>query len=188
MPESYLSNAGGQSSVSKQNPRWTQEKHSGVCKVWSMVSDLTMRPARADEAEVLTELVMRSKAHWGYSDEFMERCRAELTIHAEQMAGARMTVAEAEGRAVAVATLEGQPPRVELGSLFVDPDTIGRGVGRRLLHHMLETARGIGARTVVLDADPHAEPFYEAMGFVRAGAVPSGSIPGRTLNRYAFDL
>lgn len=89
---------------------------------------------------------------------------------------------------MAVATLEGQPPEAELGSLFVDPDVIGKGVGRRLLHHMLETARGIGVRTVVLDADPNAEPFYEAMGFVRAGVVPSGSIPGRTLNRYAFDL
>nr|WP_323747834.1 GNAT family N-acetyltransferase [Catenulispora rubra] len=149
---------------------------------------MTVRPARPAEAEVLTELVMRSKAHWGYSEEFMERCRAELTIHADEVVPARMTVAEAAGRVVAVATLEGEPPEAELGSLFVDPDTIGKGVGRRLLQHMLELARGAGVRTVVLDADPNAEPFYEAMGFVRVGVVPSGSIPGRTLNRYAFDL
>ncbi|MEY9932036.1 N-acetylglutamate synthase-like GNAT family acetyltransferase [Catenulispora sp. GP43] len=153
-----------------------------------MVPDVTLRSARPDEAELLTELVMRSKAHWGYSDEFMERCRAELTIRAEEMAPSRMTVAESQGRVVAVATLEGEPPEGELGSLFVDPDVIGKGVGRRLLQHMLDMARGIGARTVVLDADPNAEPFYEAMGFVRVGVVPSGSIPGRTLNRYAFDL
>jgi len=153
-----------------------------------MLSDVTVRPARPAEAEALTELVMRSKAHWGYSEEFMERCRAELTIHADEMVPARMTVAEAAGRVAAVATLEGEPPEAELGSLFVDPDMIGKGVGRRLLQHMLETARGIGVRTVVLDADPNAEPFYEAMGFIRVGVVPSGSIPGRTLNRYAFDL
>jgi N-acetylglutamate synthase-like GNAT family acetyltransferase len=153
-----------------------------------MVSDMTLRSARPDEAEVLTELVMRSKAHWGYSDEFMESCRKELTIRADDVLASRMTVAEAEGRVVAVATLEGEPPDGELGSLFVDPGMIGKGVGRRLLQHMLETARGIGIRTVVLDADPHAEPFYEVMGFVRVGVVPSGSIPGRTLNRYALDL
>jgi len=153
-----------------------------------MLSDVTVRPARPAEAEALTELVMRSKAHWGYSEEFMESCRAELTIHADEMVPARMTVAEAAGRVAAVATLEGEPPEAELGSLFVDPDMIGKGVGRRLLQHMLETARGIGVRTVVLDADPNAEPFYEAMGFIRVGVVPSGSIPGRTLNRYAFDL
>ncbi|WP_370355781.1 GNAT family N-acetyltransferase [Catenulispora sp. EB89] len=131
---------------------------------------------------------MRSKAHWGYSEEFMESCREELRVHADEMVPARMTVAETAGRVVAVSTLEGEPPEAELGSLFVDPDMIGKGVGRRLLQHMLETARGIGVRTVVLDADPNAEPFYEARGFIRVGVVPSGSIPGRTLNRYALDL
>ena len=153
-----------------------------------MVANVTLRPARPDEAAALTELVMRSKAHWGYSDEFMESCRQELTIHADAMVASRVTVAEDDARVVAVATLEGQPPQGELGSLFVDPDMIGRGVGRRLLQHMLETARGVGFRTVVLDADPNAEPFYEAMGFARTAVVPSGSIPGRTLNRYALEL
>lgn len=153
-----------------------------------MVSDVTLRRARPEEAEVLTELVMRSKAHWGYSAEFMERCREELTIRADDVLASRMTVAEAGGRVVAVATLAGEPPEGELGSLFVDPDMIGEGMGRRLLQHMLETARGIGIRTVALDADPNAEPFYEAMGFVRVGVVLSGSIPGRTLNRYALDV
>ena len=153
-----------------------------------MASDVTMRPARPEEAETLTELVMRSKAHWGYSDEFMENCRAELTVQPEEVVPSRTTVAEAEGRVLAVATLVGEPPEAELGSLFVDPDMIGKGVGRRLLQHMTDIARGMGIRTMVLDADPHAEPFYEAMGFVRAGVVPSGSIPGRTLTRYAIDL
>lgn len=157
-------------------------------KVWGMGSDMTVRPARPDEAEALTELVMRSKAHWGYSEEFMERCRAELTIHADQMSPCRITVAEAEGRPVAVATLEGEPPEGELGSLFVEPAMIGKGVGRALFRHMVDVGRGLGFRTLVLDADPHAEPFYEAMGAVRVGAVASGSIAGRTLNRYAFGL
>ena len=153
-----------------------------------MTSDMTLRAARPAEADALTELVMRSKAHWGYSDEFMESCRAELTIHAEEIVPSRITVAETEGRVVALASLEGEPPEGELASLFVDPDMIGKGVGRTLLGHMLDIARGVGIRTVVLDADPNAEAFYEAMGFVRVGVVPSGSVPGRTLNRYAFDL
>lgn len=153
-----------------------------------MVSDLTIRSARPAEAEALTELVMRSKAHWGYSEEFMERCREELTVHAEEMVPLRMTVAEADGRVVAVASLDGEPPEGELMNLFVEPDMIGKGVGRRMFQHMADIARGVGIRTMVLDADPNAEPFYEAMGCVRVGVVPSGSIPGRTLNRYAFAL
>ena len=143
-----------------------------------MSSEVTFRAARPGEVDELTELVMRSKAHWGYSEEFMASCREELTIHADQLVPSRITVAEAEGRVVAVASLEGEPPEGELGSLFVDPGMIGKGVGRRLLAHMLDMARGVGIHTLVLDADPNAEPFYEAMGFVRAGVVPSGSIPG----------
>lgn len=153
-----------------------------------MSPDVTFRAARPDEADELTELVLRSKAHWGYSEEFMANCREELTIRADQLLPARITVAEAGGRVVAVASLEGEPPEGELGSLFVEPAMIGKGVGRRFLQHMTDMARGVGFRTLVLDADPNAEPFYEAMGFVRVGVVPSGSIPGRTLNRYAFDL
>ena len=152
------------------------------------VVDVAVRPARADEVGALTELVLRSKAHWGYSAEFMERCRAELTLHAEEVVPSRLTVAEIEGRVVGVASLDGEPPEGELGKLFVDPDLIGKGVGGRLFRHMVAMARGAGFRTLELDADPNAEPFYEAMGLVRVGVVPSDSIPGRTLNRYALEL
>jgi hypothetical protein len=31
-----------------------------------------IRPARHDEASLLTDLAFRSKAYWGYSEEFME--------------------------------------------------------------------------------------------------------------------
>jgi GNAT superfamily N-acetyltransferase len=156
-----------------------------------MTSDVTVRPARPEEAGVLTELVMRSKAYWGYSEEFMDRCRAELTIDPDHILPSRMTVAESEGRLLAVATLEGTPAPPgdgELGMLFVEPEVIGRGVGSLLFRHIADLARGLGFRSVELDADPHAEPFYEAMGAVRVGVVASGSIAGRTLNRYAFAL
>jgi hypothetical protein len=47
----------------------------------------------------------------------------------------------------------------------------------------------VGFRVLTLDADSNAEAFYEAMGAVPVvGVVPSGSIPERTLNRYAFEL
>lgn len=39
-----------------------------------------IRPARDTELDALTALVLRSKAHWGYSDEFMRACAAELTV------------------------------------------------------------------------------------------------------------
>jgi hypothetical protein len=42
-------------------------------------------------------------------------------------------------------------------------------------------AATLGFTALRIDADPHAEGFYRAMGAVRVGETPSSSIPGRML-------
>jgi GNAT superfamily N-acetyltransferase len=140
-----------------------------------------VRPARADEAEILGDLAFRSKAYWGYDDVFMAACRAELRLAVDEITARRAMVAERDGHVVGFATLEGDPPDGTLGMLFVDPQSIGRGIGRLLFDHMRTLARGLGFARLVIDADPNAEPFYRAMGAERIGSTPSGSIPGRRL-------
>ncbi|WP_306323103.1 MULTISPECIES: GNAT family N-acetyltransferase [unclassified Streptomyces] len=141
-----------------------------------------LRPARPDEAERLSALALRSKAHWGYDEAFMAACVDELTLRPDEITRRRTTVAEdADGRLLGLATLEGAPPVGELGLMFVDPDAIGLGVGRLLFAHVRDTARAAGFRKVSWAADPNAVPFYEAMGARHTGVIPSGSIPGRTL-------
>ncbi|MEV0973164.1 GNAT family N-acetyltransferase [Microtetraspora glauca] len=142
---------------------------------------MQVRAARADEAEVLSALAIRSKAYWGYDEEFMAACRDELTISASRVGTVRATVAERDGRVLGFGTLEGEPPEGALGMLFVAPDTIGQGVGRLLYEHAVATARDLGFTRLTIDADPNAEAFYLAMGAVRIGGTPSGSIPGRVL-------
>ena len=46
-----------------------------------------VRLAEPSEAEVLTRLAMTAKASWGYSNAFMEACRAELTMTSHQNVG-----------------------------------------------------------------------------------------------------
>ena len=118
-----------------------------------------VRDAHATDGEVLSVLAMRSKAHWGYPDEFLAACREELTYDERY-----------------------------LGGLFVEPAFIGTGLGRALMRHALAAARASGARTMVIHGDPNAGPFYEASGAVVVGRVPSGSIPGRTLPTFEIDL
>ena len=149
---------------------------------------MRIRAARADEAAELSGLALRSKAHWGYDDLFMERCRAELTLRADEVERLRTVVAEQRGRVLGFAPLRGEPPVGELGMLFVDPPAIGRGVGRLLFEHTLATARGLGFARLTLDADPNAEAFYRAMGASRVGSTRSGSIAGRELPVMAVEL
>ncbi|GGP13147.1 N-acetyltransferase [Nonomuraea glycinis] len=142
---------------------------------------MLVRDARPDEAELLSELAFRSKAYWGYDERFMATCREELTLSASQVEAQRTMVADQDGRALGFVTVEGEPPEGELGMLFVEPDAIGQGIGRLLFEHAVTAARGLGFARLVIEADPHAEPFYLAMGATRIGMTPSGSIPGRSL-------
>ncbi|MEV5947590.1 GNAT family N-acetyltransferase [Streptomyces sp. NPDC051993] len=143
--------------------------------------DVLIRPARATEARMLTAVALRSKAHWGYDAELMEACREELTVAANEVTRRRAMVADRDGHILGFTTLEEEPPTGVLGMMFVDPRAIGQGIGRLLFEHTIAAGRDLGFTQLTIDADPNAEPFYRAMGAVRVGNVPSGSIAGRVL-------
>ncbi|WP_051840257.1 GNAT family N-acetyltransferase [Streptomyces sp. NRRL F-5126] len=148
---------------------------------------MPIRAARPEEAPLLSELALRSKGHWGYDSDFLERCREELRLRPAEIVRRRTAVAEVRGRIAGFVTVDGDPPGGELGMLFVDPPFIGRGVGGLLFRHALAVAATLGIRRLEFGADPNAEPFYLAMGAVRIGVCPSGSIPGRQLPLMAID-
>lgn len=150
-----------------------------------MASDVTVRAARPGEAEALTALAVRSKAHWGYDDAFMRMSEASLTVGDAVIASGRVIVAERQGVLFGVAKIE---PDGELGMLFVDPLCLNRGVGRFLFEASVALARRLGARRMAILADPNAAPFYERMGARFVSQAPSDAIPGRTLPLYEYDL
>lgn len=149
----------------------------------------TLRHADPSEAGLLTALALRSKAHWGYPDEFMAACRKELTYDGRYLSSHEVFVIETGGSVEGFCTLESlDGGDVELGGLFVEPRSIGKGLGRALLRHAIAAARGAGVRRMVVHTDPHAKDFYLACGAVEKGSVPSASIPGRDLPLLEIDL
>jgi GNAT superfamily N-acetyltransferase len=149
------------------------------------MADLVLRGALPAEVGALSELAMRSKAHWGYDADFLEACKDELTFTATDVP--RIVVAESAGLLVGMYTVDGRPPHGVLGNMWVDPAAIGSGVGRRLWEHAIASARSRGFEALMIDADPHAEGFYLKMGAERVGETPSGSIPGRVLPLLQFN-
>lgn len=140
-----------------------------------------IRRARPEEAALLSDLALRAKGYWGYDAAFLEACRAELTFSPESIEQREFYVAEDGGQVRGFYALSGRTPEDELDDLFVEPDAIGKGHGRLLWNHATATMRANGAQTFIIQADPYAESFYQAMGAERAGESPSGSIPGRLL-------
>ncbi len=140
-----------------------------------------IRLAREGEAAALSALALRSKGLWGYSPEFLEACRAELTLRDDELAAVRAHVAEDGARLLGFFTVRGEPPYGELDCLYVDPAAVGRGVGAALLREACLVARAAGFAALAIHSDPHAEAFYLRHGATRVGDVPSGSVPGRVL-------
>jgi GNAT superfamily N-acetyltransferase len=149
---------------------------------------ITLRPARPREAASLTELCLRSKAHWGYDDAFIRACRAELTLTPEFLAEHLHRIAERDGAVVGYVEIESDEGEWYLNKLYVEPAHIGRGVGTILLDWAKEAARSPGANSLVIEADPNAVEFYRRHGARDAGTAPSGSIAGRLLPRLILEL
>ena len=149
---------------------------------------MQLRAPNPDEAERLTELCLRSKAVWGYDADFMQACRAELTIRPADLAQSAFRVATIDGEIVGVAQIAVTGDDAELAKLFVAPGAIGTGVGKTLFAWAVNEAHARGAMQLWIEADPDAAAFYRRMGATDAGSVPSGSIPGRFLPRLRFDL
>ena len=150
-----------------------------------------IRPARPDEARIISELAVRSKGHWGYEAAFLEECRADLALSPEEIADSVVVVYENDDGIVGYyRLLPVEEKVVDLDALFVDPAAIGQGVGKHLWRHAVAQARHLGFQTMTIQSDPHAEGFYLAMGATRTGELESTVTPGRMLPllRYALAI
>jgi len=149
---------------------------------------ILLRPARQDEAALLTALCLRSKAVWGYDQAFMDACRAELTLSAETIRTCLVQVAELRGQPVGMAQISVDRTKAGLDKLFIEPNFLRLGIGQALFTWAEEAAARAGAKTPNIDADPGAAAFYRRLGAVDEGTVPSGSIPGRVIPRLIMKI
>ena len=152
---------------------------------------MIIRKADPREAELISELAIRSKAYWGYPDEFMQACREELTVTAEDLANddLHFFVADQDSKLLGYHAIEKcADTEYELYGMFVEPDHIGTGVGKALMEHAKTEVEALGGKTLVIQGDPNAEKFYRAAGGKPAGMRESESIPGRYLPLFIIEL
>jgi GNAT superfamily N-acetyltransferase len=149
---------------------------------------IQLRDACKSELPSLSELCLRSKAVWGYDDAFMTACRAELTLHPEELRSTSLQLAVRDSTVVGLTQVKVTDTDADLLKLFVEPALLRSGFGRLLFEWATARARGLGAVRMMIEADPGAIPFYERMGARHAGFAPSQSILGRMLPCMQMDL
>ncbi len=156
-----------------------------------MDETVRLRPAAPSEAAYLSALALRSKAHWRYSEEFIQAFEVELTFQSDQIVDDKFkfVVAEVDSRIAgfhAVAKIAER--QYELEALFVEPDFIGNGIGRALIQDARQYIEKSGGGSLVIQGDPNAERFYLAAGAKRIGSRESGSIVGRSLPLFEITI
>lgn len=143
---------------------------------------VTFRAAQAEDAPELTRLAHAAKAHWGYPAEWLALWEAELTLTAAQVGRLDITCALLDGAIAGFAAVSGTGAERDLAHFWIDPASMGRGIGRALFAHVRDALARAGVRRLTIVADPNAEGFYRQLGAERCGEVPSRPA-GRLLPR-----
>lgn len=70
-----------------------------------------------------------------------------------------------DSRPVATARVVKMPAGFKIGRIVVDKNARGSGYGALVVNTAVEKAAALGAEEIFVDAQTHAVPFYEKLGF-----------------------
>lgn len=128
----------------------------------------TIARALPKHSQSLTEITIAAKRHWNYPERWIQLWLPALTISPEYIAAHETWMLVMDDKPVAYYSLV-ENDGLWLDNLWVLPGFMGKGLGRQLFAHALERSRQRGASILKIEADPHAESFYEHLGAQRVG-------------------
>lgn len=145
--------------------------------------------AAPEDASALTRIAHAAKRHWGYPEKWMTLWRDDLTLTPDFISNNAVFAAKRGEELIGFYALTIEGGKAELEHLWVRPDQIGQGAGRRLFEHAASEAASMNAMVIEIASDPNAEGFYLKMGARKIGEIVS-TIEGsrRALPRLVFDV
>lgn len=136
--------------------------------------------ASPSDAPILSSIAKKSKKHWGYSDEQIEKWENEFLITSEEILNQIVFFLKTNNETIGFYSLWNKEGKYELEHLWLLPNFIGKGLGKKLFDHLINTAKRKKVNTFCIISDPNAESFYIKMGAIKIDEKES-SIPGRML-------
>jgi N-acetylglutamate synthase-like GNAT family acetyltransferase len=132
-----------------------------------------IRRATPADAETLTEIAHAAKRHWGYPEHWIMQWQSDLTITADFINQNMVFVAEIDNQIAGCSALAIDGPLAEVEHMWVRPEYMGTGLGRRLFEQVTSEATARNLPELELSADPNAAGFYRHMGAVQIGEIPA---------------
>jgi GNAT superfamily N-acetyltransferase len=147
-----------------------------------MPVEVAILPAREESLPAINALIARSKGYWTWPAGYLEHALALLTIDVEYLrTHPSFEVLDASSDLVSFVAIAVREPSVVLDHLWVTPERIGLGIGRRACEYVIQLARQYQRSELSVLPDPPSEGFYLRMGFQDSGKRVSSRVPGGPL-------
>ena len=142
------------------------------------MDDVVVRLATLDDADAIQRIYNHEVEHTTHTFDLVPRTLEDQQTWLQDRSGALgVLVAEIDGQVVGFSSLSEYRPRAAYrtsveSSVYVNETVRGRGVGRRLLHDLIDLAKASGFHTMVARiAGGHEASIklHEAVGFATVG-------------------
>jgi GNAT superfamily N-acetyltransferase len=141
--------------------------------------DVRFIRAREESLAAINELIARSKAYWNWPDGYLDRALPLNRIGLTYLQGNRCFEAlDASHTLIAFVSIVVSDARVVLDNLWVAPELIGHGIGRRACEYVFRVARDEKWTELWVLPDPPAAGFYLKVGFSDTGERVPSRVPG----------
>jgi ribosomal protein S18 acetylase RimI-like enzyme len=144
-----------------------------------MKSHYIIKRARADNVEVLNDIMKRSIAIWNYSAKEVEQATKKLAITTESINKSICYIAELNGLIKGFFCIEpSQNEETSDAKFYIEPDSIREGLGTILWKEVVFELKNKGIKHFKILVDRNAQGFYEKLGAVKVDEQPSEIIEG----------
>ncbi|MBD1373571.1 GNAT family N-acetyltransferase [Hazenella sp. IB182357] len=148
---------------------------------------MILRRAYTDEAVLLSDLALESKAYWNYDENFIEACKESLTITSSYIKKYQVYVCLVDEEIIGFfAFIHEEENRLDF--LYIRPNDIGKGYGKRIWKAIVQTAKTLHMESFTIPSDPNAQGYYEKMGATQIGTIPSEVFEKRSLPLLKFEV
>lgn len=147
-----------------------------------------IRRAQICEAKILTDLVVRSEAYWGYDSTFMENFKSLYRVTEQFINNNETFIIEENEDIIGFYALLIDEKETSLEYLYVEPICIGKGYGKLLWDDMIESCKNWGIKEITLVTSPQVKEFYIKMGAVQIGEVDSLVIKDRKIPKLLYKI
>jgi len=124
---------------------------------------IDIRDSHESDAAALTDIRVKSKGYWGYSNEVLEAWRPAMQITADYIRLHLVRNIYVDGLLVGFYAIAREDTDL-LDHLWLLPSSIGKGVGQRAMLHVIATAQQLGIKSLRIISDADAAGFYLKLG------------------------